>query len=88
MRIRKGIVALVSAGLLAGVGAGSYIDIGGSAGAGEVACTVNNDDGIGGGGNRCGRRYGRGGGRKANKARKAGTRTSQKPSRGTWAKFA
>src|SRR5687767_6467883 len=52
MRIRKGIVALVGAGLLAGAGAGSYLDIGGNPSASEVACTVNNDDGIGGGGNR------------------------------------
>ena len=85
MRIRKGIVALVGAGLLAGVGAGSYLDIGGSPDASEVACTVNNDDGIGGGGNRCGRRYGRGGGRKA---RKAGPRAGLKVFRPTGARAA
>ena len=84
MRIRKVVVALVAAGFLAGVG---YVDIGSGSVGSEVACTVNNDDGIGGGGNRCGRGNGRKAGRKARKAGKVGkVRVSVKPFKATGAR--
>ena len=66
MRIRKGVVALVGAGLLASAGGVSYAidDIGNRVVFRGDACRVNqrvtssNDDGIGGGRNRAGARGG------------------------------